>query len=103
MGLNSRKLPRRDGRPRGSQHPFGVSRQVVIRAHQEQLDEMAELGFKEETLMSQVAPNDFEDFVTQLDEIMVLKSKCIQSLRNQLQLYLACHRLSEAPERTVVS
>lgn len=57
MGLNSRKLPRRDGRPRGSQHPFGVSRQVVIRAHQEQLDEMAELGFKEETLMSQVAPN----------------------------------------------
>lgn len=46
---------------------------------------------------------DFEDFVTQLDEIMVLKSKCIQSLRNQLQLYLACHRLSEAPERTVVS
>lgn len=46
---------------------------------------------------------DFEDFVTQLDEIMVLKSKCIQSLRNQLHLYLACHRLSEAPERTVVS
>ncbi|KAK1334374.1 hypothetical protein QTO34_005378 [Cnephaeus nilssonii] len=78
-------------------------RQVVIRAHQEQLDEMAELGFKEETLMSQLAPNDFEDFVTQLDEIMVLKSKCIQSLRNQLQLYLTCHRLSEAPERTVVS
>lgn len=34
-----------------------VSRQVVIRAHQEQLDEMAELGFKEETLMSQLAPN----------------------------------------------
>lgn len=64
---------------------------------------MAELGFKEETLMSWLAPNDFEDFVTQIDEIMVLKSKCIQSLRNQLQLYLACHRLSEAPERTVVS
>lgn len=35
----------------------GVPRQVVIRAHQEQLDEMAELGFKEETLMSQLAPN----------------------------------------------
>uniref|UniRef100_A0A671EA11 Kinesin family member 24 n=1 Tax=Rhinolophus ferrumequinum TaxID=59479 RepID=A0A671EA11_RHIFE len=85
------------------QPTLGHAQQVVIRAHQEQLDEMAELGFKEETLMSQVAPNDFEDFVTQLDEIMVLKSKCIQSLRNQLQLYLACHRLSEAPERTVVS
>ncbi|KAM5258198.1 kinesin-like protein KIF24 isoform 1-T2 [Hipposideros larvatus] len=85
------------------QPTLGHAQQVVIRAHQEQLDEMAELGFKEETLMSQVAPNDFEDFVTQLDEIMVLKSKCIQSLRNQLQLYLACHRLSEVPERTVVS
>ncbi|XP_054439214.1 kinesin-like protein KIF24 [Pteronotus mesoamericanus] len=85
------------------QPTLGHAQQVVIQAHQEQLDEMAKLGFKEETLMSQLAPNDFEDFVTQLDEIMVLKSKCIQSLRNQLQLYLACHRLSEAPEKTVVS
>lgn len=31
-----------------------VPRQVVIRAHQEQLDEMAELDFKEETLMAQM-------------------------------------------------
>ncbi|XP_059780559.1 kinesin-like protein KIF24 isoform X2 [Balaenoptera ricei] len=80
-----------------------IPRQVLIRAHQEQLDEMAKLGFKEETLMSQLAPNDFEDFVTQLDEIMALKSKCIQSLRSQLQLYLACHRPAAAPERTAVS
>uniref|UniRef100_A0A2K6RG30 Kinesin family member 24 n=1 Tax=Rhinopithecus roxellana TaxID=61622 RepID=A0A2K6RG30_RHIRO len=79
------------------------AQQVVIRAHQEQLDEMAELGFKEETLMSQLASNDFEDFVTQLDEIMVLKSKCIQSLRSQLQLYLTCHGPTAAPEGTVAS
>ncbi|KAL0606177.1 Kinesin-like protein KIF24 [Plecturocebus cupreus] len=79
------------------------AQQVVIRAHQEQLDEMAELGFKEETLMNQLASNDFEDFVTQLDEIMVLKSKCIQSLRSQLQLYLTCHGTAAAPERTVPS
>ncbi|XP_008069192.1 kinesin-like protein KIF24 [Carlito syrichta] len=79
------------------------AQQVVIRAHQEQLDEMADLGFKEETLRSQLAPNDFEDFVTQLDDIMVLKSKCIQSLRGQLQLYLACYRPAAAPERTVAS
>ncbi|XP_036116187.1 kinesin-like protein KIF24 [Molossus molossus] len=85
------------------QPSLGHAQQVVIRAHQEQLNEMAELGFKEETLMNQLVPNDFEDFVTQLDEIMVMKTKCIQSLRNQLQLYLACHRLSEAPERTAVS
>ncbi|XP_023438408.2 kinesin-like protein KIF24 isoform X2 [Dasypus novemcinctus] len=82
---------------------LGQAQQVVIRAHQEQLDEMAELGFKEETLMSQLASNDFEDFVTQLDEILALKSKCIQSLRSQLQLYLACHRRAAAPERTVMS
>ncbi|XP_006863220.1 PREDICTED: kinesin-like protein KIF24 [Chrysochloris asiatica] len=82
---------------------LGQAQQVVIQAHQEQLDEMAELGFKEETLMSQMASNDFEDFVTQLDEIMALKSKCIQSLRSQLQLYLACHRPPAAPERAVGS
>uniref|UniRef100_A0A8D2EZP3 Kinesin family member 24 n=1 Tax=Theropithecus gelada TaxID=9565 RepID=A0A8D2EZP3_THEGE len=85
------------------QHTLEQAQQVVIRAHQEQLDEMAELGFKEETLMSQLASNDFEDFVTQLDEIMVLKSKCIQSLRSQLQLYLTCHGPAAAPEGTVAS
>lgn len=79
------------------------AQQVIIRAHRDQLDEMAELSFKEETLISQLAPHDFEDFVVHLDEIMALKSKCIQSLRSQLQLYLTCHRQPAAPERTVVS
>ncbi|XP_028634946.1 kinesin-like protein KIF24 [Grammomys surdaster] len=79
------------------------AQQVILRAHQEQLDEMAELDFKEETLMTQMDSNDFKDFVTQLDEIMALKSKCIQSLRSQLQLYLTIHRPAAAPERTVVS
>uniref|UniRef100_A0A4X1UR16 Kinesin-like protein KIF24 n=1 Tax=Sus scrofa TaxID=9823 RepID=A0A4X1UR16_PIG len=108
--LKRRPTPRYLARP-GSpttagplrQPALGHAQQVVIRAHQEQLHEMAKLGFKEETLMSQLAPNDFEDFVTQLDEIMALKSKCIQSLRSQLQLYLACHRPATAPERTAVS
>ncbi|XP_037707231.1 kinesin-like protein KIF24 [Choloepus didactylus] len=115
--LKHRPIPRCLARPGSSLVPscspktartfyeptLGQAQQVVIRAHQEQLDEMAELGFKEETLMSQLASNDFEDFVTQLDEILALKSKCIQSLRSQLQLYLACHRPAVAPERTVVS
>lgn len=34
-----------------------VPRQVIIRAHQEQLDEMAELDFKEETLITQMDSN----------------------------------------------
>lgn len=76
---------------------------MIIRAHQEQLDEMAELDFKEETLMSQMDSNDFEDFVTRLDEIMALKSKCIQSLRSQLQFYLSSRRPAAAPQRTAVS
>ncbi|XP_059780560.1 kinesin-like protein KIF24 isoform X3 [Balaenoptera ricei] len=108
--LKRRPIPRylaRLGSPKTArtlrQPVLGHAQQVLIRAHQEQLDEMAKLGFKEETLMSQLAPNDFEDFVTQLDEIMALKSKCIQSLRSQLQLYLACHRPAAAPERTAVS
>ncbi|XP_068408196.1 kinesin-like protein KIF24 isoform X4 [Eschrichtius robustus] len=108
--LKCRPIPRylaRLGSPKTArtlrQPVLGHAQQVLIRAHQEQLDEMAKLGFKEETLMSQLAPNDFEDFVTQLDEIMALKSKCIQSLRSQLQLYLACHRPAAAPERTAVS
>ncbi|XP_064435718.1 kinesin-like protein KIF24 isoform X3 [Mirounga angustirostris] len=117
MWLKYRPIPRclaRPGSPlvpgcspktAGTLHQLtlGPAQQVVIRAHQEQLDKMAELGFKEETLMSQLALNDFEDTVTQLDEILALKSKCIQSLRSQLQLYLACHRPTTAPERTVVS
>lgn len=53
--------------------------------------------------MSYFFPQDFEDFVVHLDEIMALKSKCIQSLRSQLQLYLTCHRQPAASERTVVS
>lgn len=39
----------RDGSPRLTASLL-LPRQVVIQAHQEQLDEMAELGFKEETL-----------------------------------------------------
>ncbi|KAL1776304.1 kinesin KIF24 [Sigmodon hispidus] len=89
----------------GTPCPLGLeqAQQVIIWAHQEQLDEMAELDFKEKILMTQMDSNDFEDFVTQLDEIMALKSKCIQGLRSQLQLYLTCHRPAAAPKRTVVS
>ncbi|XP_069865048.1 kinesin-like protein KIF24 [Dipodomys merriami] len=103
--LDSPLLPRCSAKTSGllGQPTLKQAQKVVIRAHQEQMDEMAELGFKEETLMNQLASNDFEDFVTQLDEIMALKSKCIQSLRSQLQLYLTCHKPAAAPERTMVS
>ncbi|XP_043858926.1 kinesin-like protein KIF24 [Dromiciops gliroides] len=85
------------------QETLKQAQQVVMQAHQEQLDQMAELDFKEESLISQMSAADFEDFVTQLDEIMVLKSKCIQSLRGHLQLYLACCRPEASLERPSAS
>ncbi|NXP51091.1 KIF24 protein, partial [Heliornis fulica] len=65
------------------------AQQAVIRAHQQQLDEMASLCFKEECLISRMSATDFQNFVIKLDEVLVLKSKCIQTMRAQLQLYLA--------------
>ncbi|NXF76032.1 KIF24 protein, partial [Sclerurus mexicanus] len=65
------------------------AQQAVIHAHQEQLDEMACLCFKEECLINQMLTMDFKNFMSMLDEILVLKSKCIQTMRDQLQLCLA--------------
>ncbi|NWI00206.1 KIF24 protein, partial [Tichodroma muraria] len=64
------------------------AQQTVIRAHQQQLDEMACLCFKEECLINQMSAMDFQNFMTMLDEILVLKSKCVQAMRAQLQLFL---------------
>lgn len=44
------------GNQKGQFLPY-VPRQAVIRAHQEQLDEMAELDFREDTLMTQMDSN----------------------------------------------
>ncbi|NXR53395.1 KIF24 protein, partial [Hippolais icterina] len=65
------------------------AQQTVIRAHRQHLDEMARLCFKEECLINQMSAMDFQNFMTMLDEILVLKSKCVQVMRAQLQLCLA--------------
>ncbi|XP_064497452.1 kinesin-like protein KIF24 isoform X2 [Pseudopipra pipra] len=65
------------------------AQQAVIRAHQEQLDEMACLCFKEECLINQMSAMDFQNFMAMLDEILELKSQCIQTMRAQVQLCLA--------------
>ncbi|NWW77948.1 KIF24 protein, partial [Climacteris rufus] len=62
------------------------AQQAVIRAHRQQLDEMACLCFKEECLINQMSAMDFQNFMIMLDEILVLKSKCVQTMRAQLQL-----------------
>ncbi|NXJ84636.1 KIF24 protein, partial [Trogon melanurus] len=63
------------------------AQQAVIWAHRQQLDEMASLCFREECLINQMSATDFQTFVTKLDEVLVLKLKCIQTMRTQLQLY----------------
>ncbi|XP_072216162.1 kinesin-like protein KIF24 [Excalfactoria chinensis] len=65
------------------------AQQAMIRAHRQQLEEMASLCFKEEHLINQMSGTDFQNFIIKLDEILVLKSKCIQTMRAQLQLYLS--------------
>ncbi|NXC05862.1 KIF24 protein, partial [Orthonyx spaldingii] len=65
------------------------AQQAVVRAHRQQLDEMACLCFKEECLINQMSAMDFQNFMTMLDEILALKSKCVQTMRAQLQLCLA--------------
>ncbi|NXO67648.1 KIF24 protein, partial [Phainopepla nitens] len=65
------------------------AQQTVIRAHRQQLDEMACLCFKEECLINQMSAMDFQNFMTMLDEILMLKSKCVQVMRAQLQLCLS--------------
>ncbi|NWR55557.1 KIF24 protein, partial [Bucorvus abyssinicus] len=62
------------------------AQKAVIRAHQQQLDEMASLCFKEECLINQMSAMDFQHFTIKLDEILVLKLKCIQTMRAQLHL-----------------
>lgn len=56
MRLNFQRLSLSMGNQKGQFLPH-VPRQVIIHAHQEQLDEMAELDFKEETLMTQMDSN----------------------------------------------
>ncbi|NXU18424.1 KIF24 protein, partial [Pardalotus punctatus] len=62
---------------------------AIIHAHEQQLDEMACLCFREKCLINQMSVMDFQSFMTMLDEILVLKSKCVQTMRAQIQLCLA--------------
>ncbi|MEE6457765.1 hypothetical protein FKM82_000028 [Ascaphus truei] len=76
------------------------TQQLVVQAHREQLNGMTALCTEEKLLLSQMPKLDFKEYVTKLDEIMVLKSKCIQSMRDQLQRFMACPQTEEAADRT---
>ncbi|NXK87498.1 KIF24 protein, partial [Formicarius rufipectus] len=89
-GMSSSNSPRATSEMKKWQREaLEKAQQAVVHAHQEQLNEMACLCFKEECLINQMSAMDFQNFMTMLDEILVLKSKCIQTMRDQLQLCLA--------------
>ncbi|XP_063309876.1 kinesin-like protein KIF24 [Pelobates fuscus] len=79
------------------------AQQLVVKAHREQLDEIAALSSKEEILLSQFPHLDFKEYVAKLDEILVLKSKCIYSMRAQLQLFMAYPQTAKPANRTSAS
>ncbi|OCU02750.1 kinesin-like protein KIF24 [Xenopus laevis] len=72
------------------------AQQLVIQAHREQLNEIADLCSREEVLLSQINASDFKEYVSKLDEILSVKSKCIQSMQAQLHLFLA-YSMAEEP------
>ncbi|XP_053155756.1 kinesin-like protein KIF24 isoform X2 [Hemicordylus capensis] len=82
------------------QNEEAMGRQFVLQIRQEQLDEMAALCFQEEHLISQMSDLDFEAFVVKLDEMLLLKSRCIQRMRTQLQPLLAPSLNGTALQRT---
>ncbi|KAM4709621.1 kinesin-like protein KIF24 [Discoglossus pictus] len=73
----------------GVQANIKTARHLVVQAHREQLKEITALCTKEELLLNQLPNSDFMEYVTKLDEILVLQSKSIQSMRAQLKLFLA--------------
>ncbi|XP_069482941.1 kinesin-like protein KIF24 [Ambystoma mexicanum] len=83
--------------------PLGKAQQLVVQAHREQLEEMTTLSIKEECLLKQISELDFKEYAAKLDEILLLKSRCVQSMRAQLQLYMAYPDPSVVEERTPAS
>ncbi|XP_067840844.1 kinesin-like protein KIF24 [Heptranchias perlo] len=63
------------------------AQKLVVQAHCEQLEEMLGLFEKEEHLLNKLTILDFKDYVTQLEEIMMLKAKCVQRMQGQIHKY----------------
>ncbi|XP_067907550.1 kinesin-like protein KIF24 [Heterodontus francisci] len=60
---------------------------LVVQAHCEQLEEMLALFEKEEYLLNKLTMLDFKDYLTQLEEILMQKAKCIQRMQGQIHKY----------------
>ncbi|XP_078077366.1 kinesin-like protein KIF24 [Mustelus asterias] len=63
---------------------------LVVQAHCEHLEDILALFEKEEHLLNKLTTLDFKDYVTQLEEILMQKSKCIQRMQGQIHKYQIC-------------
>ncbi|XP_059845618.1 kinesin-like protein KIF24 isoform X2 [Hypanus sabinus] len=63
------------------------SKKLVVQSHCEQLEEMLALFEKEEYLLNKLMILDFNDYVTQLEELLMLKARSIQHLQGEIHKY----------------
>eukprot|EP00062_Callorhinchus_milii_P012184 gi/632958950/ref/XP_007895340.1/ PREDICTED: kinesin-like protein KIF24 [Callorhinchus milii] len=66
---------------------LGEQQKHIVQAHCEQLEEMLALFEKEEDLLKKLNISDFKDYVAQLEQIMILKTKCIRNMQGQIHCY----------------
>ncbi|XP_043543449.1 kinesin-like protein KIF24 isoform X1 [Chiloscyllium plagiosum] len=73
-----------------SQHLQAVEKvqKLIVQAHCEHLEDMLGLFEKEECLLNKLSMLDFKDYMTQLEEILMQKNKCIERMQGQIQKYL---------------
>ncbi|XP_041057415.1 kinesin-like protein KIF24 isoform X2 [Carcharodon carcharias] len=86
------KSPCTDGSQSTSLNPQDLQavenmQKLVVQAHCEHLEDILALFEKEEYLLNKLATLDFKDYVTQLEEILMQKSKCIQRMQGQIHKY----------------
>uniref|UniRef100_UPI00398F5342 kinesin-like protein KIF24 n=1 Tax=Pristiophorus japonicus TaxID=55135 RepID=UPI00398F5342 len=89
---NEATSPQADGSQSGGllvQHleAMGKVQKLVVQAHCEQLEETLALFEKEEYLLNKLTMLDFKDYITQLEELLLLKAKCIQRMQGQIEKY----------------
>ncbi|XP_048402707.2 kinesin-like protein KIF24 isoform X1 [Stegostoma tigrinum] len=80
-----------DNQSRGlnSQHLEAVEKvqKLIVQAHCEHLEDMLGLFEKEECLLNKLSMLDFKDYMTQVEEILMQKNKCIERMQGQIHKY----------------
>ncbi|KAG8456879.1 hypothetical protein GDO86_002606 [Hymenochirus boettgeri] len=78
------------------------AQQRLVQTHRDQLNELTGLCCRAESLLSQTSSGDFKDYVTKLDELLSLKWRYIQSMRDELRLFVAYSQGDEMTDRDFI-